>query len=310
LERCRRFLILALAVASIAASPADGFLRGAVTLHAQILHPSEPMPSYEVAVIRPLPPGQALPAITQRPGVTTTVGTIKQLIGLAYNLPPLSTVQIVGGPDWLGKDLYLVQAQTDEAMSAKLKGLSPAEWKKQRLWLLQSLLADRLKLQVHFERRELPILAMVVSRGGPKLLPAKEAPLATDNVLPPPMAPGAAPSLKGVRKGFIAYPRGSAFELQGKGLTLDEFAEMLQRQPDVGGRLVVNQTGIAGFFDYTMKWTPDRLTASPAEPVSPAASDEPAFFTALREQIGLRFMPSKGMTEVIVIDHVERPSEN
>ncbi len=159
-----------------------------------------------------------------------------------------------------------------------------------------------------FETRELPMYAMVIAKGGSKLRPAKEIPDATDTVLPPPMAPGTAPSLSGVRKGFFAYLNGSTFEMQAKALSLDELAQMLQRQPDAGRRLIVNQTGINGFFDCTMKWTTEMRTAPMGE--RHPDSDEPPFFTAIREQLGLRLIPTKGPAEVIVIDHIQRPSEN
>ncbi len=81
--------------------------------------------------------------------------------------------------------------------------------------------------------------------------------------------------------------------------TLDEFA-MSPLLTGTAGRLVLDQTGLKGAYDFTLKWESERLTGS----------DSPPFFTAIQEQPGLRLVPSKASVEVIVIDHVEPPSEN
>lgn len=288
---------------------ACALLHGSLAIHGQILRADGPLPSFEVATIKPLPPGQRL-EFENRPDVMVNAGSIEQLIGLAFNLPPLTVVQIVGAPEWTAREKYVIQAKVEASMNAQLQTMSPPEALRLRELLWQSLLAERMKLKVHFETRTLPMFALVVDKGGAKLQSSEEIPAATDSVLPPPLAPGAAPSLAGVRKGFFAFLNGATFEMQAKGLTLDELAQMLQRQPDADGRLIVNQTGLNGYYDGTMKWARQMPVAALSEPGSGVDSNEAPFVTAIREQLGLRLVATKKSVEVIVVDHIERPSEN
>jgi uncharacterized protein (TIGR03435 family) len=92
------------------------------------------------------------------------------------------------------------------------------------------------------------------------------------------------------------------------GVTLEQFVDSPLLTGAAGGRPVVDQTGLKGAFDFTLKWTPDQLAASTA--AKEAGVDEPSFFTAIREQLGLLLAPSKAPVEVIVIDHIEQPSAN
>jgi uncharacterized protein (TIGR03435 family) len=96
-------------------------------------------------------------------------------------------------------------------------------------------------------------------------------------------------------------------ELDATGTTADRLAALLGRQPEVGGRTVVNKTGLPGDYDVTLRWTP------PAQGVDAAAtpdSDAPSYFTAIEEQLGLKLSPTKGPVDFIVIDHIDKPSEN
>jgi uncharacterized protein (TIGR03435 family) len=77
-------------------------------------------------------------------------------------------------------------------------------------------------------------------------------------------------------------------------------------QPEIGGRLVVDKTGLKGQYDFTLKWTPD-IGAAAEQPASDAG---PSLFTALQEELGLRLQSTKAPVDVLVIDHVELPSEN
>ncbi len=76
------------------------------------------------------------------------------------------------------------------------------------------------------------------------------------------------------------------------------------------GRTVVNRTGLKGQYDFTLKWANQQTANAPSAGSTAAESDAPSIFTALEEQLGLKLVPAKGMVEVVVIDHVEMPSEN
>jgi bla regulator protein blaR1 len=147
----------------------------------------------------------------------------------------------------------------------------------------QSLLADRFKLKVHFETREMPVFALMVAKGGAKLNPAK--------------------SEASSRISTLGNEQGR--EMTAIGVTLEQFVHSPLLTGQAGGRPVVDQSGLKGAFDFTLKWTPDQSAAA-----TDVGSDAPSFFTAIREQLGLQMVPSKAPVEVIIIDHIEQPSAN
>jgi uncharacterized protein (TIGR03435 family) len=206
----------------------------------------------------------------------------KLLILFAYNLPFGSEKsRIVGDPEWLAGDQYEIQAKIEDSLYTKMQKMTPAQQREQVDLMEQSLLADRFKLKVHFETREMPVYALVVAKGGPKLTPAKD---------------GESSKL------FTLAENEQGTEIAATAVTLDQFAH----SPlwGGGGRLVVDQTGLKGTYDFTLKWRPEQLVGQEN------GVDAPSVFTAIQEQLGLRLVPSKASVEVIVIDHVERPSAN
>ena len=102
-------------------------------------------------------------------------------------------------------------------------------------------------------------------------------------------------------------------DLTGSGAPTGMLADVLSRQPELSNRLVQDKTGLAGDYDWTLKWTPAPMN-SPSSPdgAAPPAEDPstPSLFTALQEQLGLKLEPQKDTVEIVVIDHVEQPSAN
>jgi len=146
--------------------------------------------------------------------------------------------------------------------------------------MLRSLLADRFKLVVHREMRDQPIYGLVVAKGGPKLKPST-----ADN--------------------FSARFVNGRFEIQHS--SMERLATWLydpqgRGRPTVADRPVLDRTGLPGFFDFILDWTPE--TVQPNQ-----AATGPSLFTAL-EELGLKFQSEKAALEFFVIDHAERPSEN
>jgi len=178
-----------------------------------------------------------------------------------------------------------------EADAPKLDKLSRIE----RNQMMESVLVDRFKFAAHRETRELPVYELVVAKGGPKL---KEA------------VPG------------DTYPTGLKDD-QGKsspgtvrvGLgTMDcqaiQIASLVEGLTLLTGRTVVDKTGLIGKYDIKLRWTPeDSHPASNGEGRAAGESDVD-FFTAIQEQLGLKFKPAKGPVDVLVVDHIEKPSEN
>ncbi len=195
--------------------------------------------------------------------------------------------QISGGPSWVGSALWDLEAKVDGFPGR----LSAA----QLSTMLRPALEDRFKLKVGIETREMPVFALVIAKGGPKLIPHTGEPV---------------PSAERIRMGRI----GTGLLSVKQGRTAFLVGE-LQRQLD---RTVIDKTGLDGEYDYTLTWAPEPgqggreslgLPPRPgAEP--PAPADGPSIFTALQEQLGLRLESQKGPVKIVVIDGAEKASEN
>jgi uncharacterized protein (TIGR03435 family) len=150
--------------------------------------------------------------------------------------------------------------------------------------MVQALLADRFKLGTHVETRVLPVYALLVAKGGPRF--------------------GAVQA-----NGTTINSGNGQIEVQGSN-SVALLAEELAKNV---GHVVVDKTGIEGRYNLALRWTPDRGTSpgfSVPERTSSAPDSPPSIFTALQEQLGLKLESQKGPVQVLVIDHIEMPSEN
>jgi bla regulator protein BlaR1 len=295
------FALCPVALSLIAEAPA----------HGQAVHATGPHPSFEVATIKPaqqggIPPGLTLPP----PNIFRNLGvTARDLVRVAYGLPSgPAEDRVLGGPSWVDTNRYDIDGKIPDALFGEMQKMAPTQRRDQMFLMVQALLADRFKLVAHIEMRELPIYELVVAKGGPKLTPAKEPP--PESVTPPPpLGPGNSPRPEEMRQGLLVRRKTSTImEMTAKAQTLDDLAQM----PFFGlGRPVVNKTELAGKYDFILDWTPEpRGGPATSDLEAPVDSDAPSVFTALQEQLGLKLAPTKGPVEVIVIDHVEKPSEN
>ena len=176
--------------------------------------------------------------------------------------------------------------------------------------MLRTLLADRFKLVMHKETKELPIFELVVARQdgklGPQLRPAAvdcaaRAAAAARGEKPPPASSGPpGPGSCGISMNPVS--------VSGGGATMEMLAGILEGPSQ---RLVIDRTGLTGNWDFAVKYTPERSQLPPGvEPPVPIDWNGPSLFTAIEEQLGLKLRPSRGPVEVLVIDSVERPTEN
>jgi bla regulator protein blaR1 len=97
--------------------------------------------------------------------------------------------------------------------------------------------------------------------------------------------------------------------LRGQAVSTHNLIDGLESVPDIGGRVVLDKTGLSGSYDFLLKWTPLEASGLSASAPSPD-SESVSLFTAIEEQLGLKLVPAKGPGEVLIIDHIERPSEN
>jgi len=255
------------------------------------------VPVYEVASIRPRKFGSGGMIIWDfRPdGFTAKNITLQMLIRMAYGV---EDYQISGAPKWLNAETYNVEAKLDGTVADKLRKLTFDQRSVEQQPMLQALLVDRFQLTLHRESKELPAYVLVIAKGGPKVQEAK----------PGDTYPNGMKDLEGHGHGDIMhFGRGL---LTGQGVPIAFLVRMLSQQQL--GRPVLDKTGLKGNYDFTLQWTPDenRTPTVGQQGTDDTPPPGPSIFTAIQEQLGLRLEPQKGPVEVLVIDHVERPSEN
>jgi uncharacterized protein (TIGR03435 family) len=200
---------------------------------------------------------------------------IKALLLQAYALPE---TQILGVPGKVGASMFDIDAKVIPEFDAQLKLLNEEERRARKRLLLQALLADRFHLVCHKETRLLPVYALVTTQSGVKLVPSKS-------------------------NGLLI--NGSYGKLSAQGLTSEGLARELAK---IVGRPVLDETKADGRFDITLLWTPDE--GSTRANAAASADPPPSIYTAVQEQLGLKLEPRKGPVEVLVIDHLELPTEN
>jgi uncharacterized protein (TIGR03435 family) len=260
-----------------------------------------PSYEYEVASIKPNRSGTNMIRFMFNPsGLSGTNVTLAMLIRTAYGI---EENQISGGPSWLKSEHYDVDAKMDGATADALHKLAEDQRRVATQHMLQALLADRFKLAVHHDSKELSIYALVVAKSGPKLQQAKPGDTYPNGIKGP----------DGIgRGGVMRMGRG---QLTGQALPMSALARLLTGQL---GRTVVDKTGLQGDYDFTLQWTPDESEGAsfrgpdtgPQGSAPSADSSGPSLFTALQEQLGLKLESQNGPVETYVIDHAEKPSEN
>jgi uncharacterized protein (TIGR03435 family) len=243
-------------------------------------------PAFEVASIKlgdPLQPGTSF-RIEPGAGIKVEGATLKALIVYAYDLPEF---QLAGATGWMNSERYTIIAKGEAvAGPATYMGMNDAQRTAAAALVrkrLQALLAERFQLATHKETKELPMYALVVAKGGVKMQP---------NV-----SPDGAPQSMTTGRPIFKAQRASP----------DQIARALAA---LTGRPVQEQTGLQGFYDLKMEWTPDGPTALGVAEEKQADSFGPTLFTALQEQLGLKLESKKGPVEMLVINRAERPSEN
>lgn len=299
-----RKLMLAAAGCGAIALPVGIGLVNAPASRAQSQAATGPLPQFEVASIKSAAPDQRGTFI--RPGanggITINNMSVKEVITLAWRMQPF---QVSGGPSWIESTRYDISAKPDHKPTPDETGL-----------MLQSLLADRFQLKTHHETKELPVYALVLANKegklGPQLTKAKEgACVAYDASHPPPRPEPGKPPVLGCGGMFIG--------LEGLGAAAIEIGQLTPMLARRLGRTVIDKTGLTGKFDIKLQVAPDEAQSlslfgigpPPAVPAPPAAdSNGPSLFTALEEQLGLKLESTKGPVDILVIDHVEKPSEN
>jgi len=269
---------------------------------------------FEVASIKPNREGGNRVMIGLRPGGRFNAEgvSVKMLITFAYGI---RDYQLTGLPSWADSDRYNISAKPEgagpETPPDPSKIPSEAEMKTQgekTRAMVANMLEERFGLKIHRETKELPVYALVVGKNGPKLLDAKEGNPDILDFGGRGRGPGP-DDVKQVRRGEgMRMGRG---QFAGQEVTAATLATQLST---ILGRNVIDKTGLTGKYDVKLSWTPDE--SQPAmlkDPTNAAASTPdsgPSIFTAIQEQLGLKLDSQKGPVEIVVVDHIEKPTEN
>jgi uncharacterized protein (TIGR03435 family) len=237
-------------------------------------------PAFEVSTIKSAKPEERFSLLLNPSGMLNTTATsLSDLIKFAYSVHPK---QITGGPSWAESDRYDVTGKPDTPGIPNVPQLAS---------MIRKLLKERFQLKMHQEKKELSVYAISVTSKGATITKADPSPLAV---------PG--------------FAGGGQRGMNVRNSTIAEFAGILQA--NVLDRPVVDQTGFGlTRYNFILKWTPDgqQLQAAGGAPNAPPVADAdapPDIFTAFQQQLGLKLESTKALVDVIVIDSVEKPSDN
>ena len=255
------------------------------------------IPAFEVVSVKPNRSGSGSVRVSlPDDGYSATNIPLKLLVASAYGM---KQEQISEAPSWVESARYDIQAKVAGSDVTELRRLSIGG----RESMLQPVLTDRFKLKVHRGQQELRVYELVIAKKGPKLKEANPGDTYANGIKGP----------DGLsRAGMMWMIPG---QLTGQAIPVSNLARLLSRQLNC---TIVDKTGLTGKYDIKLQWNREEslgtMFAGPIggnqEAAPPPDASGPSIFTALQEQLGLRLQSTKGPVETLVIDHIERPSEN
>jgi len=261
--------------------------------------------AFEVASIKASDPANFRFEVRVQPGgrLTVTGASLKALVTFAF---AVRDFQILGGPNWIATDRWDIEARAEEGTIQASAPPDPDHPSPMGI-RLQSLLEDRFNLKLHRDTRELPVFELSQAKGGSRLkLSDDQGPLK-------PPEPGTRQAGQSLPRGSMSMMIGGG-ELEGKAMAVTNLASTLAQ---IVGRSVIDKTELKGLYDFKLKWTPEvGQTIGPPGPPLPGVQPPPvdptgpSLVTALQDQLGLRFESTKGPVQVLVIDSVQKPTEN
>jgi uncharacterized protein (TIGR03435 family) len=314
----RRFALVAAGAVTFGAPVIVGAIGGPVQARSSpTTRARADVPDWEAVSVRPCRSaggrgggrgarGDNLPQLSPR-RMVLPCHTVAALVASAYVLhadgqqQPMwamgeSGTAIEGGPDWVRSDGFTVNALADgNPAYAMMQGP-----------MLQKILEDRFGLKTRHEVRQVPVFHLTVASRGAKLQPFKKGSCVTLNPVSEELGPPRIPEGQRYCENFVT-PKLPNFEMQAEGATIEEFTNLFLSGTPFVGRRVIDKTGIVGRFNIRVEFAPLRPDGdSVLSPDTAGAS----IFTALQEQLGLKLEPARGPAEVLVIEGVERPTEN
>ena len=221
-------------------------------------------------------------------------------LGLGRPVPLGAALPVVGGPSWTSSDAYIINATAPGGSVENMEGP-----------MLQAALEERFKLKLHRETRQVPVYALTRAKSGFKLRA-----VVAGSCTPPDFSTYPMPALPAgqhyCNNTGVGGRKGPNTVLNQDESSVDNLAKLLTLILD---RPVIDKTGLAGIYNFHLEFAIDQTTpgvlSSPDFPAPPSdASPAASIFTVVQEQLGLKLEPTKGPRDVLVIDHIERPTEN
>jgi uncharacterized protein (TIGR03435 family) len=216
---------------------------------------------------------------------------IESIVSYAYGI---DEYQIVGAPQWPWPTVFVIEAKGDSEANAKMAALTADQQLAEQRHMFQAMLADRFKLQAHWQTKQGDIYNLVVAKGGPKLGASGTMPPSADELkifdgkpLPP----------------LRQKNDGGGYDFIGHDCPVEYLAGMLTSQ---FARPVIDKTGLTGKYDFILKYKRATNRDRPVDDPDPM----PPLDEAIQDQLGLKLEPAKGPVKVLVIDHIEKPSAN
>jgi len=307
---------LRLAVAGLPAAAASiivGAIHAPVTSAQTGSQVTTDAPQFEVASVKPSKPGgQPTSNFPLGPGdVYVRNGGFLSATGYPLSLYIAFAYKLIGNqgqllapqlPEWAKTEGFDIQARA-----------TGDPGKDQMRLMMRSLLADRFKLAIRFEKREVPVFAFVLAKSGttgPQLRPHLDtSPCPTEQ--PTAATPGVVDGLPAFCNGIYPLPASvpGRFRFGGRRVTIGFIADTFSAGTNLG-RPMIDQTGLSGTFDFTLEWAQERRGPMPPGAEAQPELTGPTFQEALRDQLGIKLQSQKGPISVMVVDHVERPSAN
>ncbi len=269
-----------------------------------LFHPVVPMPNFAVVSVAPSKPGEEGSDIgSNEDTFHARRATIKEVMAYAFGIG--YDGEMMKPPSWVSDKRFDITGKLDDEQIAAFRAMSRTDREEGMRLMVQSLLGERFHLVYHFSTRELPVYRLGIARGGFKC-PADSAspPAIADPTrprfrwssapAPPPPPPGWQPpspaEMRRIQQNMHMHTKGWPFWL---------IVTSLSHQPELGGKPVLDDTGLDGPYECDLQWSREG-SEGPGQ----------SFFPAVQEQLGLRFQLSRGTIEVLVVDSIQEPSPN
>ncbi len=244
--------------------------------------------AYDVVAVKPADPSGPR-GLRDLPDGFDGTATVEGLLRTFYPFPSgiANDDLITGLPPWAKDEYFFIQAKMSSEQFASFSNLNRRQRDACQSSMVHSMLRDKFAFRMHPQPRQLPAYELTVAKSGPKLKQATE--------------PGRAVSGDATRHWFIQPGQNGYLTLQADSMSASQLASLLAMAYWGPGRHVIDKTGLAGKYSFTLTFLPEQVTAN---------DFEPAIAKPLEDQLGLRLQKTTVTFDAIIVDHIERPGKD